>query len=126
VISFGQGYAWCRDLNISDKDNTMTPGVIQKRVDACLAHMQTRGLTYEIASPRRTDILDRGVVSLVKLTGNLAGHDIVIMDDGMTAMRARSPGRSLVLLEQAIPEFIVDFAKDLDLGCVCSHLQEAS
>ena len=103
----------------------MTPDFVQRKVEACLAHLHARQLDFERAAPRKTDVLDRGVISLLKLTGKLAGHDIVVMDDGMTAMRARSPGKSLVLMEQALPEFVVDFAKDLELGYVCSHLQEA-
>ena len=103
----------------------MSPGFVQRKIDACLTHMKARGLAYEPGIPRKTDMLDRGVVSLIKLTGNLVGHDIVIMDDGMTAMRSRSVGKSQVLLEQALPEFVVDFAKDIELGYVCSHLQEA-
>lgn len=113
---------------------------IERRLKLCCEHLEIRGITYGQPQRHRGDppkvVPKIGVknqhreksnkaVFFVPLTGKLEIFDIALLDNGMTALREINPDdfTRKILFEQAIPEFIVDIAKDLEAGYSCSHLQ---
>jgi hypothetical protein len=96
---------------------------IKKKLVACQAHLQLRGIEYE-PPLRDVDGADDALFSF-QLGGSLEMFDIAFLDTGMTALRQVDPDDEsrMILFEQAIPEFIVDIVSDLKAGYSCSHIQ---
>lgn len=102
---------------------SMDPAYVARRLSACREHLTVRSLVYDKPVLQGEDPDDEAVFSM-RLTGKLEIFDIALLNNGMTALRQIDPDDETrqVIFQQAIPEFIVDIAKDLELGYSCSHL----
>lgn len=67
---------------------------------------------------------DDGWIYCIPLGGDLARFDVALLASGVTAIRKNDEGdQPLIVMEQAVPEFAVDFLRDIQLESVCTHIQ---
>lgn len=106
----------------------MNQQFIDKRLSLCVAQLKKRGMPHRRTKWPTTDPVkgqEDEVVFFVELEGKMKSFDIALKSNGMTSLRRYHPRecRYETVMEQGMPDFIVDIAKDIELGYVCSHLQ---
>lgn len=100
----------------------MNATFIERKVQSCRRHLSTRSLCFQEVWG---DESGYGEIVSFRLDGPLACFDIALMPSGLTELRQIDDDDEsrVVLSQQAIPEFVIDMAKDVEVGIVCSHTQ---